>query len=98
MAYVSNEFTGDVKFIERQTTESLRGILADPHAMAVLGTGAWELVWGPCVYQVTGLSYIADHTMFVVRSAARPTQLVASICGTHPLSLFNWFRGDFDVH
>jgi len=57
--------------------------------------GEWKLVWGPCTYRVTR-NGIPDNTMFVAESPDR-SELVVSIAGTNPLSLYGWLVEDFDV-
>ena len=42
-------------------------------------------------------SYVADNTLLMVRHRAQPYRLVLSICGTHPLSVQNWFQYNMDV-
>ena len=86
LAYMSVFTEGSVAQLQARMTEELRLILSLHELQDLIGR--WEVVWGPVIYQAEG-STVADNTMFVVHSLDTP-QMVVSIAGTNPYSLFNW--------
>ena len=84
--------TGTVQEVEQALAADL-----DTQLQAlVTSIGPWQIVWGPAVYQAPGSNH-ADNVMFVARSATTPPQLVVSIAGTNPASVFDWLVEDFFV-
>jgi hypothetical protein len=59
--------------------------------------GAWDIAWGPAVFQGSGDSY-ADNAVFVAveRAVENPARVVA-IAATNPNSSYDWLQEDFDV-
>ena len=59
--------------------------------------GAWDIAWGPAVYQAPGDRY-ADNAIFVAieRAVENPVRIV-SIAATNPNSSYDWLQEDFDV-
>jgi hypothetical protein len=63
------------------------------------GLGRWSLVWGPEVFRMPG-SFVHDALAYVAREEAPagvPPRYVVAIRGTNPVSLSDWFFGDFWV-
>jgi hypothetical protein len=73
-------------------------MLEDKAVHDVIGLG-WVSVWGPVVYarDTSGPTVVADNTMAVYYNPFQNLFVVA-VAGTNPLSPFDWFGQDFDVH
>ena len=98
-------FNEDGAQIAAHTKETLEPLLHSAELAAVLEVGgsaydaaggAFDIAWGPVCWQAAK-SYVADNTLLMVRHRAQPYRLVLSICGTHPLSVQNWFQYNMDV-
>jgi hypothetical protein len=83
------------------TVAELESALADKIRQAFSvwepSIGAWEIAWGPAVYQAAGDRY-ADNAIFVAiqQGIDNPVRLVA-IAATNPNSSYDWLQEDFDV-
>jgi len=85
--------TGTVAELQTVLTSKIRQAFAvwEP------SIGAWDIAWGPAVYQASGDKY-ADNAMFVAveRAVENPVRVV-SIAATNPNSSYDWLQEDFDV-
>lgn len=98
-------FNEDGAHIAAHTRETLEPLLHSRELAGVLELGGsaydaaggpFDIAWGPVCWQAAK-SYVADNTVLMVRHRAQPYRLVLSICGTHPLSVQNWFQYNMDV-
>jgi hypothetical protein len=85
--------TGTVAELETVLTNKIRQAFADWEP----SIGAWDIAWGPAVYQAPGDKY-ADNAIFVAveRAVENPVRIV-SIAATNPNSNYDWLQQDFDV-
>jgi len=84
--------TGTVDQIEAYLTRAITSVLDRLRG----DIGPWQVVWGPAVYQAWD-SDLADNVMYVAKGTfdpAQPPQLVVSIAGTNPYSVFDWLLED----
>lgn len=98
-------FNEDGAHIAAHTRETLEPLLHSRELADVVELGGsaydaaggpFDIAWGPVCWQAAK-SYVADNTLLMVRHRAQPYRLVLSICGTHPLSVQNWFQYNMDV-
>jgi Lipase (class 3) len=84
--------TGTIDQIEAYLTRAITSVLDCLRG----DIGPWQVVWGPAVYQAWD-SDLADNVMYVAKGTfdpAQPPQLVVSIAGTNPYSVFDWLLED----
>ncbi|MCI2263493.1 lipase family protein [Xanthomonas indica] len=76
----------------------LHATLGSAPAQATIG--AWDVVWGPQIWQAKD-SNRSDNAMFVAKSSnvngIDGDVYVVAICATNPYSFYDWLVEDFDV-
>lgn len=87
--------TGCKEEIESQIKKDLNKVLPDAGIIKLIG--AWDLVWGPGVYQ-HGCPDFAANSFYVVKSkTSNPEQYVVAIAGTVEDSLYTWLAENLDI-
>lgn len=112
-ANAASSLTGDQSALQNQLLLTLSAFLTlpedlkktlpfvpyEPLTSVTERIGAWELVWGPVVFQ-REKSHMADNAMFVAYCDSRddmPPTYVVAIAATNATDSFDWLKEDFDT-
>ncbi|TND08678.1 MAG: hypothetical protein FD123_1894 [Bacteroidetes bacterium] len=81
--------------LQKYLTAKLNAIFTDERAQKFIGK--WEVVWGPVVWSNGRI--ISDNAMYVAKKLEGEGKgnYVIAVAGTNGISLYGWFREDFDV-